>query len=1432
MRGNFFIDSGSGVSLVSPIFLAKIQEISNIQRCSMILSSFTQNEIPIRGKIELTVRLADVEISHEYIVTDLLDTDFLIGLDFLHDHGITINFNTNDLITSYGTVCRLHPKPMNIPRMKRIKCEKTVTLAPNSAHIISGKAPRLKNNYLGITDPCHNTIKASGAIIGPSLVHTQKSWVPIQCFNITDEPIVLYRGSTLGFLKPASEHGSLQGVKISTAESRQNAKSRINHITPAVPDTNNPCRWTKETLFQALKLNQIEVSMTKEELARLQEVLWKHRSCFAVDKDDFGRCNMFESHIQLKQNHIPSWTPERKVPYHLEHHMDKLLGNMLDTGVVEPLKTDSRWNSPLFLVAKSTPDSYRVVSDLRGVNKQCVPDKYDLPNLNYVLDKIGGDSMFSTFDMAASFHQVPYDEDSKPITAFTYKGKRYNFARMIMGHCDSSAAFSKMMHKLLAFTNITNLVYFLDDLLIGSKDVASHIDRLEILLKQLESANLKLTPSKTSLLRKKVQYVGVTLSSEGININEDRVKAIMDLPAPSTKKETQRVLGTLGYNRRFVKGYSAMSKPLYDLLRRDTKFLWTTECQRSFEQLKAAISTNTTLCFPDVADPKNSYQVEIDASQFGLASTLSQVIDGERRIVGYFSKSVPRHKKQWGQTKLEFESLCASLKHWDVYLRGAQTFKVVTDCKSLLNLDTIFKNNPTMIRRFEQLSNYNFVLEHIAGKLNLVPDFLSRFGMKVKEHNKGTQTEELPELQSRVNQLTTEHTEPQETVNHSESPQDNQPSDLARLFLDDESDSVVTICNVTISTTNSCHCNIPEMENEPRVRSVRSKDPGESVFSNTTEVIPNRTKIRLEQDKDKILSVVKDWIKAGEKPKIQTNRTPAMLVSLWKQFSQLTIAKDGLLLRKWVSTKDADQGRNLIVIPENQIEEIMKLHHSTLASCHPGVDNSVDLCRRKFYWPKMVEDFKEYIAACEKCSAIKQPQKYLKAPLRHMLFHSFNDCIIIDHIVPESEGRTPRGYRYILTITDAWSNYVVAIPVKTQTAKDNIQHIVRRWVLTFGMPKEIIVDNHPGFRAEFFKSVWNYFDCKVTHGTSYKSRSTGKAERSNKRVNQALRAAIPEGKERDWDIYLGYCVMALNSLRNRHSGYSSNRLVFGRENNTPISLLVDNEIKTIPIGKSTKGAFEQYSLMKKINRKVRENADVDFLYAKNQHDRNLSGPFFSAGDLCYVLINCPTHKHSIRWRGPLLVNKVINDHLYVVAIAPGKEKVINISKMKHFKRNKYNTDKYPQLSSPTGSKSTPENNLSSVPLPASTLTTPHPTKHVTFPSTSDDSDDDDQSVTLLIPKKRNTGSAKQPVALFSDDCRSAPSPSSSTEFLPPLGTPTENSSSSASQLPADIELQVTDSDNSSVIFDTISNGDPEHRESYNLRDRSTINPPDTFSSHF
>ena len=792
--------------------------------------------------------------------------------------------------------------------------------------------------------------------------------------------------------------------------------------------------------------------------------------------------------------------------------------------------------------------------------------------------------------------------------------------------------------------------------------------------------------------------------------------------------------------------------------------------------------------------------------------------------MGYFSKSVPRHKRQWGQTKLEFESLCASLKHWDVYLRGAKSFVVKTDCKSLLNYFTIFKTNPTMIRRFEQLLQYSFTLEHISGELNYIPDFLSRYGMKSKEHDKACQTEETRTApSSSINHIQLERKEHRESVSHSDRTEDV-ASCLEKLFDENQECGVTTICAIASRESFNCYCHIPEMEQECSINALRDNIGPSSAPVTTTEtapdVTPDRSTICREQDKDQILKIVKQWVREGEKPKLQSNRAPAELVSLWKQFSTLKLSDDGLLLKKWVSRKTLETERELIVVPDSLIESIMKLHHSDLTTCHPGVDISVNLCRRKFYWPKMTEDFKEYIAVCETCSAIKQPQRYLRAPLQHLLFHSFNEAIIVDHIVVEAGGRTPRGYRYILTITDAWSNYLVAIPVKTQTAKENIEQIVRRWILTFGMPKEIIVDNHPGFSAEFFEAVWNYFDCKVTHGTSYKSRSTGKAEMSNKRVNKALRAAIPDGKQKDWDIYLGYCVMALNSLKNRHTGFSSNRLVFGRENNTPISLLVDNEVKTEPLSKSSRGAYEKYKLMKAICRKVRENANVDFLYAKNHHDRNLLGPYFKAGDLCYVLINCPTHKHSIRWRGPLLVNKVINDHLYVVQISPGQEKVINISKMKHFKRNKYKIHKYLLPPHPSNDHVPPGQDSTSItPSPNHSL---KPSKQVTFPSTlndsDSDSDDDYQVVNLPVFEKRSRSSAVP----------------SSTDKMPSRTQRTTEGG------PPSINLNTSlDSTDSTVTFDTISEADPilspiskqdsrNHR--YNLRNRETLKPPGRYDT--
>ena len=1300
------------MSLVSTTFVKRLKKSSSITPTTTVLSSFTNDRIPTHGSIVLPILIAGLATQHKFIVTDQMDTEFLIGIDFLKDHKITLNLGDGTLQTHQGS-CKFFNKPHSTPKTMKIRAEKTTIIPPNTMQYMRGKIPQTGNNFQGLTEPYMNTMSNTGLLIANAMVYTKKRSLPVQCINATDESITIHKGKLLGFLQPLDSGDSVYNVTAS--EDHSLTQSQPSHPQENVQSTPKE-KWTREELFHRLKLQDLQSKLPSTEMSSLKNLLWEHRSAFSYDDADLGCCNMYEAKLELKPNHQPKWIPSRPVPYKLEGEMEKHIETMLKSGVIEPLTTPSNFNSPIFLVSKKspkpesgdtpTPGSFRVVVDLRSVNEQTMDDCYELPNINHVLDRIGGNKFFSTFDFSSSFHQIPYAKECRPITAFTYKNNRYHFARMIMGHKTSSSKFSFMIHKLIGNLPISSLIYYIDDLLLGTKSVQQHLIDLKFLLSQLQSANLKLKPSKTELLKSEVKYVGININAEGIRITDDRIKAIQDLKPPTNVKTLQKVLGFFNYNRKFIPKYANIAHPLYALLRKDRKFVWDSQCSDSLQTLKDAMTNSTTLRYPDVLDPNNSYHVVLDASKWGFGATLSQEQEGHRYTVAYFSQSLPNHKREWGQTKLEFECLYAALRHWKLFLYNTH-FRIVTDCKSLLNWQTIFsKNNPTMIRKLQELSTFRFDIQHISGKENVVADFLSRYPHRKYSVNKETQTDSIsvnslsddpvllpsntpapvidifPPLngttQTAYDAITPTHPTPNPALD-----EDND-SPLSILFSEAQESygNVQVVSTIKTTVDIPCICSIPEMcKPTEQVNLVHCKDPlpSESEVLSSIQLqnvtFPDTETISLEQKNDPILKEVITWVQSGDRPKIQVNRTPAALVVLWKQFNLLSYER-GLLLRKWINTKDPDTPRSLIVVPESLTEAIMETFHKSIMSCHPGVERTLHQCRHFFYWPKMQLDFNEYITACTTCQETKQTHHFLRAPLKQLIFHHFNDCIVVDHIVPEQEGRTPRGFRYILTITDSFSNYLVAVPVKTQTSKDNVKAIFRNWVLTFGMPKELIVDNHPGFTSEFFSQVFKAFDCKKTHGTSYKSRSTGRAENSNKRLNQAMRTILPKGKETQWDLYLSYATFALNCLNNRKTGFSANRMVFGTELNTPLSVLVEdsNSYKPSIVDLRSQEAYNLRKTMKSIIRKVRENSDTEFRYAKNYHDKNLMGPFFKVFDLCFLLINCPTHKFGARWKGPFQITQVVNDHLYKVLIAPGNEKIINISKMKHYQSNKFSAN--------------------------------------------------------------------------------------------------------------------------------------------------------------
>ena len=452
-------------------------------------------------------------------------------------------------------------------------------------------------------------------------------------------------------------------------------------------------------LYSELQIDSMAIPANAK--SNLRNLIAKYSYCFSKNAHDLGKCSIYTADIRLQPNSTPKWVPTRPVPYKLQGVMDKEIENMEKSGMIKKCPF-SLFNSAVCLVPKKG-NRFRFVADMRSVNSVSMVDSFELPNLGSILDNITEFEYLSSFDFTSSFSQIPLDKNSRNITAFTYNGQRYEFARMVMGHKTSTAQFSRMMQKLFARVPFRNLLYFVDDLLLTSNTIEDHMVRLEYLLERLSYANLKLSTSKCKLFCNEVKFIGLKLSNKGIAIDEDRIKAIKDLKPPENVKGVHRILGLFGYTRKFIHNYAEISMPLYALLRKNTKFEWSRVCQNAFETLKNKIITSPVLGLANVNDPYDSYELTCDASSKGFGGILTQLVNGERRVIAYYSKSVPKHQRHWPATKLEFIGLHACLMNWKIYLQGAKKFKVFVDCKSLLNFDTIFsRSNAAMQRKLVQ----------------------------------------------------------------------------------------------------------------------------------------------------------------------------------------------------------------------------------------------------------------------------------------------------------------------------------------------------------------------------------------------------------------------------------------------------------------------------------------------------------------------------------------------------------------------------------------------------------------------------------------------------------------------------------------------------------------------------------------------------------
>lgn len=418
--------------------------------------------------------------------------------------------------------------------------------------------------------------------------------------------------------------------------------------------------------------------------------------------------------------------PQRQRTYRhspiAKKEVEKQTKEMLDSGIITP--SNSMWSSPSILVKKKD-GSFRFCIDYRKVNAVTKIISWPLPLLNDVLDAMSENqpTIFSVMDMKSGYFQIPLHPNSQPKTAFTTHEGSYEFTRIPFGLCNSGQAYQMLMNQVFRGMLWKSVVVYIDDILCFSKDFKSHLVQLQEVFDRLRSARLRLHPKKCQFAVPQVVYLGHVLSETGVAVDQSKVAAVKDWPVPKSVKDVRAFLGYCNYYRKFVKGFANIAAPLNNLLKKDQPFEWTQACQKSFEDLRVAMTTTPVLAYADMSQP---FSLTTDASTTAIGYVLSQLdSQGREHPIAFGGRALRAAEKRWSATDIEGLALAEGIKEYHAFLSN-KPFTVYTDHISLKWIQSTKNAHGRLYRWSLLFQPLRFTVIHKPGRINCNADSLSR----------------------------------------------------------------------------------------------------------------------------------------------------------------------------------------------------------------------------------------------------------------------------------------------------------------------------------------------------------------------------------------------------------------------------------------------------------------------------------------------------------------------------------------------------------------------------------------------------------------------------------------------------------------------------------------------------------------------------------
>ena len=278
-----------------------------------------------------------------------------------------------------------------------------------------------------------------------------------------------------------------------------------------------------------------------------------------------------------------------------------------------------------------------MVIDYRKLNAKTIDDKFPIPNITEVLDKLGRNVYFATLDLTSEFHQIEMEEKSVPKTAFNTDNGHFEFKRMPFGLKNVPATFQRMMNSILKDQINKKCLVYLDDIIVFGISLQEHLKNLKEIFENLWKNNLKIQPDKSEFLMKEAGYLGHVISEKGIKPNPDKIVAVKNYPIPRTQKEIKAYPGLLGYYRKFIPDFAKLMKPLTKSFKEGSKInINDDEYINSLEKSKILLINSPILQYPNFDE---TFTLTTDASNYALGAVLSQNKDGKDLPIAYASRT-------------------------------------------------------------------------------------------------------------------------------------------------------------------------------------------------------------------------------------------------------------------------------------------------------------------------------------------------------------------------------------------------------------------------------------------------------------------------------------------------------------------------------------------------------------------------------------------------------------------------------------------------------------------------------------------------------------------------------------------------------------------------------------------------------------------------